>query len=302
MSKKNWIFIKRGLSQDPKHRETMGNAIWVYMHILDRADWETGIVYDWKDEAEADDMGINIRTMRKWRQELNEAGYISCKQEQYGQQITIHNWVNPRNYSGEVLNQKQGDTKSVPQKSQGDTQGDTQGSINRSTPTSSSLIINSLSVEKIEKSANRTVDAILENERKAQQKNHYSLREKFPEVLVGYSDVYVQLSGQKPSKRTFMDWLSTFQDWLDEGLQAKDVQAAYSYATRPNGGFLVGRPGSLTNTAVALKSKPSNSPHIRVEEVNKTKDMIDQRESRTYVPRPDSVAKPKLMTELLKGS
>ena len=139
MAKKNWILLKRGLSQDPKHREKMGGAIWVYLHILDRADWETGIVYDWKDQDEADDMKLNIRTMRKWRRDLDEAGYITCEQEQYGQKITIHNWVNPRTYSGEVLNKTQGDTEMSPQKTQGDTQGDTQGSINHVTPTFNSL-------------------------------------------------------------------------------------------------------------------------------------------------------------------
>ena len=50
MSKKNWIFIKRGLSEDPKHRERMGMAIWLFMHICDAADWETGKVYDWRDK------------------------------------------------------------------------------------------------------------------------------------------------------------------------------------------------------------------------------------------------------------
>jgi len=136
MSKKNWIMIKRGLSQDPKHREKIGQAIWCFMHIIDRADWETGIVYDWKDKDEADDMGINVRTLREWRRVLDESNYITCHQEQYGQRIVIHNWINPRNYSGDVLNPFiQGDSFMEPQ---GTPQGDTQGSRKDVTPTYSS--------------------------------------------------------------------------------------------------------------------------------------------------------------------
>ena len=148
MSKKNWIMIKRGLSQDAKHREAIGQAIWCYMHIIDRADWETGIVYDWKDKDEADDMGVNVRRLREWRRNLDEAGYITCKQEQYGQKIIIHNWTNPRAYSGEVLN-KQGYKKTAPQKeAQGSPQGSPQGSIKVVTPTYSSINQESLSERK----------------------------------------------------------------------------------------------------------------------------------------------------------
>lgn len=134
--KKQWISVKCGLSRDPKHRRQMGKAIWTYLHMLDLADWETGIVYDWKDENAAEDMGIDIRVLREDRRKLDDEGYITCRQKQYGQDITIHNWTNPREYTGEVYNQKQGDKKHPPSKtSQGDTQGDTQGSVKDVTPT-----------------------------------------------------------------------------------------------------------------------------------------------------------------------
>jgi len=134
MSKKNWIMIKRGLSQDAKHRETIGQAIWCYMHIIDRADWETGIVYDWKDKDEADDMGVNVRTLRAWRQSLDANGYITCVKEQYGQRIIVHNWTNPKSYGGKVINQS--DKKTVPQS---DTQSDITSVIKDVTPTYTSI-------------------------------------------------------------------------------------------------------------------------------------------------------------------
>lgn len=104
MAKKHWIYIKRGLSEDPKHRERMGNRIWLFLHIIDRADWESGIVHDWKDKQEADDMGISWRTLQRQRQELEDLGYITASQNSNHQEIIIHNWINPRNYSGDVLN------------------------------------------------------------------------------------------------------------------------------------------------------------------------------------------------------
>ena len=96
MARKHWISVKRGLSEDPKHREQMGMAVWGFLHMIDRADWETGTVYDWRDKDEAEDMGLNERTLRDWRQRLVEKGYISCKQNRRGLDIVIYNWINPK--------------------------------------------------------------------------------------------------------------------------------------------------------------------------------------------------------------
>ena len=141
MAKKNWIYVKRGLSENPKHRAQMGECIWLYLHIIDRADWETGTAYDWKDEQEAADMGMPVRTLREQRRKLDEQGYINCKQRQYGQDIVITKWINPRDYSGKVLNEGGSET-SPKEDEQGDTQGyiqgDTQGSTQDVTPTSNS--------------------------------------------------------------------------------------------------------------------------------------------------------------------
>lgn len=113
MAKKHWIYIKRGLSEDPKHREAMGNRIWLYMHIIDRADWETGIVYDWRDPDEAQDMSLPWRTLQKQRQELEELGYISCEKKQHCLNIKIVNWVNPKDYSGKIMNKRSSTQNSV---------------------------------------------------------------------------------------------------------------------------------------------------------------------------------------------
>lgn len=158
MGSKNWIFIKRGLSEDPKHRERMGNRIWLYIHILDRVDWETGMVFGWRDRDEAEDMGMPWRTLQQQRQELHDLEYIECIQKKAGLDIRVFNWVNPRNYSGGVVNPKsQGTEISVPSKEEGteiyvpsEIKGTVEGTVkgtvqvnrNLRTPTYSSSVIN----------------------------------------------------------------------------------------------------------------------------------------------------------------
>jgi len=137
--KKQWISLKCGLSRDPKHRRQMANSIWLFMHMLDLADWDTGAIDHWRDEAEAEEMGMEIRTLREQRRELEKFGYITCVQKQHGQRIIIHNWTNPREYTGEIYNKKQGDNKTPPspkKQVQGYVQGYVQGSKKNVTPTS----------------------------------------------------------------------------------------------------------------------------------------------------------------------
>lgn len=131
MSKKHWVFIKRGLITSAKHRETMGIRVWLYLYMLDRCDWETGIVYGWKDKDEAADMEMEWRTIQQQRRGLERDGYIICKQRQHAQDIFIQKWVNPREYSGKVYNDgnnEEGTQSSAPLKgNEGAHQGAHQG-------------------------------------------------------------------------------------------------------------------------------------------------------------------------------
>lgn len=144
MAEKVWIKLKKGLSADPKHRERIGTAIWAYIHMIDRADWETGMVHDWRDQAEADLMGVGVNTMRDWRQKLANEVYIECIQKQHSLDLRIFRWVNPRSYEGgPIVNPRpldmdddtttEGDVIASPSESQ--------GSRKLGTPTSSSSLI-----------------------------------------------------------------------------------------------------------------------------------------------------------------
>ena len=70
--KKQWISVKCGLSRDPKHRQAMGECVWLFLHILDVTDWESGKVIEWKDEDAAEEMSMPIRTLREQRRKLDE--------------------------------------------------------------------------------------------------------------------------------------------------------------------------------------------------------------------------------------
>jgi len=130
--KKTWIKIKRGLLE-PKHRETLGIRIWLYIHMLDRTDWDTGIIYGWKDKDEAEDLSMPWRTLQQQRQQLEKDGYIICKQMPGCQEITITNWTNPREYSGKVYNTTDGGTQSSVPTDGGSEEGGTMQGTNKGT-------------------------------------------------------------------------------------------------------------------------------------------------------------------------
>jgi hypothetical protein len=298
MAKKHWIYIKRGLSEDPKHRAAMGECIWLYMHIIDRADWETGIAFDWRDKEEAADMSMPVDTLRRQRQKLEELNYIRTKQKQHSQDVFILEWRNPRDYGCEVKNPRiEGSHESPPSKVEGLNQGSNEGGnqvqAQVKTPTSNSKsksYSGGLS-EKDYTDANAQVTAMVE----ASKRVRYENRDKIPEPLLPLSDIYVDLSGQKPTKRVLMDWIGTFSDWISEGLQPKDIRAAYQHATRPDGGFLVGRPGSLTNTAVALKSRAqATAPAINEAAVQDSMQKVADKWNFKPAPPPPNLSKPAL--------
>ena len=119
--------------------------------------------------------------------------------------------------------------------------------------------------KKIVDAANKKVDAILENERIVQEKLSSGVawngREKMPEPIRELLDVYVTITGQRPTKGALMDWLAAGQDWLDLGITRIDLEKAYQKAKGENGkgGFTVGRPGSLTNTANMFAGERRNN-------------------------------------------
>jgi hypothetical protein len=104
--KRTWIKVKRGLL-DPKHRYALGESIYLFLYILDITNWESGVIEEWKDKAVADDLDMPISTLRYQRNQLKEKGYINWEPKQHGLRIVVHNWTNPKEYSGDVYNKRQ---------------------------------------------------------------------------------------------------------------------------------------------------------------------------------------------------
>lgn len=150
MSKKTWIKVKRGLVLDPKHRIKMGIKIWLYQYMLDKCNWESGKVEEWIDRYAAEEMEMPLPTLRKQRVQLEEDGYISCLQNKHSQTITIHNWTNPREYSGKVYNEKNegNQTLSPLKKAKGNHKGNHKGIGGVGTPTSNSHNTNHIKKKK----------------------------------------------------------------------------------------------------------------------------------------------------------
>lgn len=96
--------VKRGLVIDPKHREALGIRIWLYLYLLDMADWKQGTVIEWRDRDAADELQMPLATLRSQRKDLEGAGYIRCQRAGNKQRVTILKWVNPREYTGHVYN------------------------------------------------------------------------------------------------------------------------------------------------------------------------------------------------------
>ncbi|MDY6867011.1 MAG: hypothetical protein SVT56_03780 [Chloroflexota bacterium] len=114
MARKTWIKIKRGFIKDPKHRVALGNSVWLYLYMLDMADWDTGKVVEWRDSAAADELQMPARTVRYQRQKIEEAGYITCHQEFQRQSIKINRWIDPRDMNDRSLNSIDGDNNLTP--------------------------------------------------------------------------------------------------------------------------------------------------------------------------------------------
>jgi hypothetical protein len=103
--KRTWITVKRGLLE-PKHRFALGELVWLYLYILDITNWEEGVIEEWLDRGASEDLEMPLATLRDQRRKLEEKGYISTERKQHGVKLIVHNWTNPREYTGKVYNKK----------------------------------------------------------------------------------------------------------------------------------------------------------------------------------------------------
>ena len=89
------IYVKNNLLE-PKHIEAMGESVWLYMWLLDKMTSvnENGLgkVLGGKPvtyEQVQSELGLTIRTYRRWVDRLRDAGYILTLRTPYGLSITV---------------------------------------------------------------------------------------------------------------------------------------------------------------------------------------------------------------------
>lgn len=111
MAKKQWIKVHSGLTDDPVHRDRIGNRIWYFMWLIRKANWKNGVVEFYTDAQAAEDMSdpdedicLSPRTVERWRQELADMGYIKCHKGDQCQHIRIMKWRNPEDVEPTMIN------------------------------------------------------------------------------------------------------------------------------------------------------------------------------------------------------
>jgi len=90
------IEIKNNLLE-PKHVDAMDRAVWLYMWLLDHmtsiSEEGIGKVLGGKPikyEEVVEDLGISVRTYRRWVADLKKHGYINVKTAPYGLILTVN--------------------------------------------------------------------------------------------------------------------------------------------------------------------------------------------------------------------
>lgn len=95
-----WSPLRRGLiiESSAKHHEQMKQAVWLYLYFLLNADAREGTLFR-KLSTINQDMGIPLRTIRRWLSVLRKHKYITADFNGYSWQIAINKWRPITNYS-----------------------------------------------------------------------------------------------------------------------------------------------------------------------------------------------------------
>lgn len=107
---------------------------------------------------------------------------------------------------------------------------------------------------------------------------NYANRERIPEPLLIYSDLYHELTGQEMLKMDVTGYVEVFQEWKDRALQPNDIRGAWAQSKSDKGGFFVGHPRALTVTANGMKSKAMPAmPTLNKVAVERTQEIIEKK-------------------------
>lgn len=91
LEKDHFIRLRVGFANDPKHRQAMGEAVWLYLHLHAESLFSKGNL-DRKYQTLADILGLPLRTLQRQMKKLEDAGYIELTRRAHSLSITITNW------------------------------------------------------------------------------------------------------------------------------------------------------------------------------------------------------------------
>ncbi len=86
-----WAPLRKGLFTDPKHRDKIGTAIWLYGYLHQVADWETGRLTI-KVARICKETGMGTRTVKRHLQDLRKNEYIEVTRRPHDLGIQITKW------------------------------------------------------------------------------------------------------------------------------------------------------------------------------------------------------------------
>jgi Helix-turn-helix domain len=88
-----WVHLWEGLVRDPtgKHYRAIKQAIWLYLYLLEGANWKTGVLFR-RTATIATEMGLNSRTIERWLRTLRKRGYIKTIFNGRTLNISIAKW------------------------------------------------------------------------------------------------------------------------------------------------------------------------------------------------------------------
>lgn len=90
--------MRSGFFTDAKHRERIGQAVWLYGYLHIYADRRTGRLTR-NYQTIADEIGTSTKTIQRWMEVLKRGKYVEIQLLQHGISVQITKWKPIKNGS-----------------------------------------------------------------------------------------------------------------------------------------------------------------------------------------------------------
>lgn len=108
-NKVNYFRVRKNLVLEPKHRENIGQAVWLLQYFFIYADWDTGKL-NRRIGTIANDLSTIEKNVQRWMRKLEKHGYIKTRRLWHGYHIEI----NPKFLTGQNCLSKHEESSDIP--------------------------------------------------------------------------------------------------------------------------------------------------------------------------------------------